>query len=54
MPVDSGNPAALGKDGRQRAKALWQQFERGSVTWPDNGEVAPVERGDPDCAMPLG
>ncbi len=33
---------------------LWQQLERLSMTWPYNGEVAPVECGDPDRAMPLG
>jgi hypothetical protein len=33
---------------------LWQQLERLSMTWPHNGEVAPVEGGDPDRAMPLG
>jgi hypothetical protein len=33
---------------------LWQQLERLSMTWPHNGEVAPVECGDPDRAMPLG
>lgn len=33
---------------------LWQQLERLSMTWPDNGEMAPVERGDPYRAMPLG
>jgi hypothetical protein len=34
--------------------ALWQQLERVSVAWPDDGEVAAVERGDPDRAVPLG
>ena len=33
---------------------LWQQLERLSMTWPYNGEVAPVECGDPDRAMPFG
>ena len=33
---------------------LWQQFERVSVTRPDDGEMAAVERGDPDRALPFG
>jgi hypothetical protein len=33
---------------------LWQQFKRVSVTWPDDGEVAAIERGDPDRALPFG
>ncbi len=36
------------------AAVLRQQLERLSMTWPYNGEVAPVECGDPDRAMPLG
>jgi hypothetical protein len=33
---------------------LWQQFERVSVTWPDDSEVAAVERGDPYRALSFG
>jgi len=33
---------------------LGQQFERVGVAWPDDGEVAAVERGDPDRALPFG
>jgi hypothetical protein len=33
---------------------LWQQFERSSVTWPNDRKVAAVERGDPDRALPFG
>ena len=36
------------------AAVLRQQLERLSMTWPYNGEMAPVEGGDPDHAMPLG
>ena len=55
LPVVQGwDPAADGKDRPNRLAALWQQFKRVSVTWPDDGEVAAVERGDPERAMPLG
>jgi hypothetical protein len=33
---------------------LWQQFERVSVRWADDREVAAIERGDPDCALSFG
>lgn len=33
---------------------LWQQFKGVGVTWPDDAEVAAVERSDPDGALPLG
>jgi hypothetical protein len=33
---------------------LWQQFERVSVTWPDDSAVAAVERGDPYRAPSFG
>src|ERR1700678_2610932 len=36
------------------AAVLWQQLECLSMTWPYYGEMAPVECGDPDRAMPLG
>ncbi len=36
------------------AAVLWQQLKRLSMNRPYNGEVAPVECGDPDRAMPLG
>ena len=36
------------------AAVLWQQLERVSVTRADDGEMAAVERGDPDRTMPLG
>jgi hypothetical protein len=47
-------PTAAGTDLLEHPAALWQQLERVSVTWPDDGKVAAVERGDPDRAVPLG
>jgi hypothetical protein len=54
------SPRAARKDDRRRCRrskrelqVLWQQFERVGVAWPDDGEVATVERGDPDCAIPF-
>jgi hypothetical protein len=33
---------------------LWQQFQRVSVKWADDGEMAAIERGDPDRALSFG
>jgi hypothetical protein len=33
---------------------LWQQFERVSVKWADDGEVAAIERGDSERALSFG
>jgi hypothetical protein len=33
---------------------LWQQLKRVSVTWPDDREMAAIERGDPNRALPFG
>ena len=38
----------------QGPAALRQQLERVTVTGANDGEVAAVERGDPDCALPFG